>query len=312
VADGLLPNNFPDRSGAIPGYNTADATLWYVMGLYRYYQATGDRALVDELIPGLLNIVQHHVDGTRYGIHVDPADGLLFAGEPGVQLTWMDAKVGDWVVTPRIGKPVEINALWYNALRIIAGFLVDCDPEASAALATRADRFRTSFRARFLSKNQAGLADVVDSPEGDDWTVRPNQLFALSLPFPLMDGTDARAVVETASRALGTSFGLRSLAPQHPSYRGDYGGDQLRRDGGYHQGPVWSWMIGALVEAHLKVYQDPAAARALLEPFTHHLSDAGLGSVSEIMEGGPPHIPRGCVAQAWSVAELLRAWRLVK
>lgn len=311
IADGLLPNNFPDRSGAIPGYNTVDATLWYIIAIHKYLEATGDETLVDELLPALRGIVQHHIEGTRYGIGVDTTDGLLRAGEPEVQLTWMDAKVGDWVVTPRIGKPVEINALWYNVLRIAAEMLSARDSDASAGLAARAEQTRTSFRARFISDNHSGLADVVDSPEGDDWTVRPNQLFAVSLPFPLVDGEEARAVVDGACRSLLTSLGPRSLSPDDPGYRGDYGGDQVRRDGGYHQGPVWSWLTGALVEAHLRVYEDREAALALLQPFTDHLSDAGLGSISEIAEGDPPHLPKGCIAQAWSVGEVLRAWRLV-
>jgi predicted glycogen debranching enzyme len=311
ITDGLLPNNFPDSSGAIPGYNTVDATLWYVIAVHKYLEATGDQTLVDDLIPALLDVVHHHIEGTRFGIGVDAEDGLLRAGEPGVQLTWMDAKVGDWVVTPRIGKPVEINALWYNVLRIVAGLLSNRDPDASAELTARAEQTRSSFRSRFVSDEHTSLADVVDSPEGDDWTVRPNQLFAVSLPFPLVDGEQAREVVDGACRSLLTSLGPRSLSPDDPGYRGDYGGDQVRRDGGYHQGPVWSWLTGALVEAQLRVYEDRGAALALLRPFTDHLSDAGLGSISEIAEGDPPHLPRGCIAQAWSVAEVLRAWRLL-
>jgi predicted glycogen debranching enzyme len=311
IDQGLLPNNFPDSSGALPGYNTADATLWYAIAIHRYHEVTDDETLVDDLLPALREIVQHHIAGTRYGIGVDPQDGLLRAGEPGVQLTWMDAKVGDWVVTPRMGKPVEINALWYNLLRIVAGFLVNRDPEGSADLASRADHVRSSFQARFLDDAHAGLADVVDTPNGDDWTMRPNQLFAISLPYPLVEGKTARTVLESVTRALITSFGPRSLAPHDPAYRGDYGGDQLHRDGAYHQGPVWSWLTGSLIEASLRVYGDSEMAQSMVRPFTHHVSDAGLGSISEIMEGDPPHLPRGCVAQAWSVAEVLRVWRLI-
>jgi predicted glycogen debranching enzyme len=311
IADGLLPNNFPDSSGAIPGYNTADATLWYVIAIHAYVEATGDLTLVADLLPRLRDIIQHHIEGTRYGIGADPEDGLLRAGEPGVQLTWMDAKVGDWVVTPRMGKPVEINALWYNALRIVAQMLSGHDPDAAADLVARAERARASFRARFLGAGHEGLADVIDGPSGDDWTVRPNQVFALSLPYPLVEGDEAKRVLEAASRALLTSLGPRSLTPRDPAYREDYGGDTLRRDGGYHQGPVWSWLTGALVDAHLRVHGDRAAAMIILRPFVDHLSDAGLGSISEIAEGLPPHLPRGCVAQAWSVAEVLRVWRLL-
>jgi predicted glycogen debranching enzyme len=311
IDQGLLPNNFPDSSGTLPGYNTADATLWYAIAIHRYHEVTDDETLVDDLLPALQQIVQHHIAGTKYGIGVDPQDGLLRAGEPGVQLTWMDAKVGDWVVTPRMGKPVEINALWYNVLRIVAGFLVNRDPEGSADLVSRADHVRASFQARFLDDAHAGLADVVDTPNGDDWTTRPNQLFAISLPHPLVEGETARTVLESVTRALITSFGPRSLAAHDPAYRGDYGGDQLRRDGAYHQGPVWSWLTGSLIEASLRVYGSSQWAQSMVRPFTHHLSDAGLGSISEIMEGAPPHLPRGCVAQAWSVAEVLRVWRLI-
>jgi len=312
VEDGLLPNNFPDSSGAIPGYNTADATLWYIVAIHAYQEATGDDALVDDLLSVLRNITDHHIAGTRYGIGVDAADGLLRAGEPGVQLTWMDAKVGDWVVTPRIGKPVEINALWYNALRIVAALLGSRDPEVSAAFTDRADQTQASFLDRFRDADHRGLADVVDGPEGDDWSMRPNQLFAVSLPYPLIEGKDARDVLDAATQALMTSFGPRSLARSDEGYRGDYGGDPLRRDGSYHQGPVWSWLTGALIEAHLNVKGDRNAALDMLQPFIHHLSDGGLGSISEILEGDPPHRPRGCVAQAWSVAEVLRAWRLLE
>lgn len=312
IADGLLPNNFPERSGSDPGYNTADATLWYVLAIRAYHEATGDAALVSDLLPVLRDIVDHHVAGTRFGIGVDPVDGLLRAGEPGWQITWMDAKVGDWVVTPRIGKPVEINALWYNVLRTTADFLRQVDSTYASALASRAEDVRTAFLTRFHDSSREWLADVVDGPDGDDWTLRPNQIFAVSLPFPLLQGPDAERVVASIGRALLTSYGLRSLAPGEPAYRGDYGGDQLRRDGGYHQGPVWSWLSGPFAEAHFRVHGDAAAALALLIPSADHLTDAGLGTISEILEGDPPHLPRGCIAQAWGVAETLRVWRLLE
>jgi predicted glycogen debranching enzyme len=309
-ADGLLPNNFPDSAGVIPGYNTADATLWYVLAIRAHHQATGDDALVADLLPTLLQIVERHLAGTRYGIGVDPADGLLRAGEPGVQLTWMDAKVGDWVVTPRIGKPVEINALWYNALRTVEGILADrADAVEAARLRALADRTRDSFRARFRRQDLDHLADVVDGPARDDWTLRPNQIFALSLPFPLLEGEEARAALGAVGRSLLTSYGLRSLAPEDPAYRGDYGGDQVRRDGAYHQGPVWSWLLGPYAEASYRLTGDRDASLAVLRPIGDHLRDAGLGSVSEIFDGDPPHLPKGCAAQAWGVAETLRVWR---
>lgn len=309
VADGLLPNNFPDHAGVIPGYNTVDATLWYAHAIRAFHTATGDTALVAELLPVLRDIADHHIHGTRYGIGIDPSDGLLRAGEPGVQLTWMDAKIGDWVVTPRIGKPVEINALWYNLLRALAGFLAERGDPDAGEYAMLAERVRMSFRARFIHPDHGFLADVVDGPDGDDWTLRPNQIFAVALPEPLLEGADAKAVVDAVGSALLTSYGLRSLNPDHIAYRGDYGGDAFRRDSGYHQGPVWTWLIGAYVEAHYRIYGDREAALALMHPFENHLRDACLGSVSEILEGDPPHLPRGAVAQAWGVAEVLRVWR---
>jgi predicted glycogen debranching enzyme len=309
VVDGLLPNNFPDQAGVVPGYNTADATLWYVLAVRAYHAATGDATLVADLLPVLRDVVAWHVRGTRYGIGVDATDGLLRAGEPGVQLTWMDAKVGDWVVTPRIGKPVEINALWYNVLRVLAELAQPHDPAAAQEYAARADQARAAFEQRFWRPEHGYLADVVDGPDGDDWALRPNQIFAVSLPFPLLEGAEAAAVVDAVARALLTSYGLRSLSPRDPAYQGHYGGDQRARDGAYHQGTVWTWLMGAYVEAHYRVHGDVAAVRQLLDPFAHHLCDAGLGSVSEILEGDPPHLPRGCIAQAWGVAEVLRVWR---
>jgi glycogen debranching enzyme len=316
VADGLLPNNFPDRAGVEPGYNTADAALWYVLAVRAHHAATGDEALVDELLPTLRSIADHYARGTRYGIGVDPADGLLRAGEPGVQLTWMDAKVGDWVVSPRIGKAVELNALWYNVLRTLAAFLgsdggrAARDAAGAAAYADQADRLQASFRARFVQRGARYLADVVDTPQGgDDLSVRPNQIFAVSLPYPLLEGADARAVVDAVGEALLASYGLRSLSPDDPAYHGSYGGDQRQRDGAYHQGPVWGWLAGAYAEAYYRVHGDAAAALAILEPFEDHLHDAGLGSISEIFDGDPPHPAHGCIAQAWSVAEVLRVWR---
>lgn len=309
VVDGLLPNNFPDHAGVVPGYNTVDATLWYVIAIHAYERATADRSLVDDLLPVIREIVDRHIGGTRYGIGVDPADGLLRAGETGVQLTWMDAKIGDWVVTPRIGKPVEINALWFNVLQLLAAWLKDRREPAADSYSALAERAQAAFRSRFTSSQRGYLPDVIDGPDGDDWTLRPNQIFAVSLPFPLLDGEVARAAVDVVGRALLTSYGLRSLASSDPAYRGDYGGDSVRRDSGYHQGPVWAWLLGAYAEAHHRVHGDAEAAIRLLTPLVDHLRDAGLGSISEIFEGDAPHGPRGCVAQAWSVAETLRVWR---
>jgi predicted glycogen debranching enzyme len=311
VRDGLLPNNFPDRGDADPAYNTVDASLWYVVAIGRHLEATGDEALLPELLPVVREIVDRHIEGTRFGIGMDPADGLLRSGEPSLQLTWMDVKIGDWVVTPRIGKPVEISALWYNVLRYVSTWLTDLGDPAGTTYRDLADRVLASFRARFACADEDHLADVVDGPDGDDRRLRPNQIFAISLPHPLLDGDAARRVLDSVERSLATGFGLRTLPQTDPEYRGEYGGDQLQRDSGYHQGPVWTWLAGAYVEAHLRVHGDPAAARALLAPFEDHLRDAGLGTISEILEGDPPHEPRGCIAQAWGVAEVLRAWRLV-
>jgi predicted glycogen debranching enzyme len=309
VDRGMLPNNFPDAAGVVPGYNTVDATLWYVLAIAAYERATGDLSLVDELLPVLRSIVDWHVRGTHYGIGVDPADGLLHAGEAGVQLTWMDAKIGEFVVTPRSGKPVEIQALWYNVLRSLAALLATRHDPDCARFAAMADRVQAGFAARFYRDDLGYLADVVDGPGGDDLRLRPNQIFAVSLPYPLVDGAQAVSVVERVGRALLTPVGLRSLSPEDPDYRGDYVGGPGQRDSGYHQGPVWTWLLGPYAEAHYRVHGDRAAALALLRPVEHHLRDACVGTVSEILEGDPPHRPVGCVAQAWGVAETLRVWR---
>jgi predicted glycogen debranching enzyme len=310
VDQGMLPIHVPHRAGEPPGYNTVDATLWYVLAIRAYADKTGDTALVDELLPVLGDIIDWHLRGTRYGIGVDPADGLLRAGEAGVQLTWMDAKVGDWVVTPRIGKPVEIQALWYNALRIVAAFRHQRGDAGAAPYLAAARQARVSFHARFWRPELGYLADVVDGPAGDELHLRPNQILALSLPHPVLDGAPAARVLDAVGRALLTPYGLRSLSADDPAYRGDCTGDQVRRDGAYHQGTVWTWLIGAYVQAYARIHKkNRAAALDLLRPFEHHLRDAGLGSVSEILDGEPPHLPRGAIAQAWGVAEVLRAWR---
>jgi len=308
IRDGLIPNNFPDR-GQEPAYNTADASLWFILAIRSYAQATDDRSLVDELLPAVRSIVDAHIAGTTHGVGVDLTDGLLVASEPGSQLTWMDAKVGDQVVTPRAGKPVEVNALWYNALRAVAPW---CRDRGDALAATNYDKLseqcRDSFVTRFTRPGASYLADVVDGPNGDDWSLRPNQLFAVALPEPLVDGELARAVVDSCARSLLTSFGLRSLGPDEPGYIGTYEGGPAQRDAAYHQGTVWAWLIGPFIDAHLRVYGDARAARRMLAPLIDHLADAGLGSISEIFDGESPHAARGCIAQAWSVAEVLRIW----
>ncbi len=306
IDQGLLPNHFPE-AGEEPEYNTADATLWYFEAIRAYHKATNDLTLLGDLFPVLQEIIKWHQRGTRYNIHVDPADGLLYAGEPGVQLTWMDAKVDDWVVTPRIGKPVEINALWYNALRIMADFARSLR-EPAEGYETMAEQARAGF-ARFWNEAAGYCYDVLDGPGGDDPALRPNQLLAVSLPYSPLTEQQQRAVVDICARHLLTSHGMRSLAPDDPAYVGRYGGDQHQRDRAYHQGTVWAWLIGPFVSAYLRVYRDPEVARSFLRPLMHHLADHGVGSISEIFDGDPPFTPRGCIAQAWSVAEVLRAWQ---
>ena len=308
VDRGMLPNRFPD-AGEAPEYNTVDATLWYFEALRAYHAATRDDGLLKELYPVLEEIVRFHRAGTRYGIKEDAGDGLLTSGEPGVQLTWMDAKVGDWVVTPRTGKPVEINALWYNALRAMAGFARHLGRPAGP-WDTLADRVKAGFE-RFWSESAGHCYDVLDSPGGHDEALRPNQLFAVSLRESPLSPERQKRVVDTCARHLLTSFGLRSLAAGHPDYRGHYGGDQRERDGAYHQGTVWAWLLGPFALAHFKAYGDAATARSFLAPLADHLGDHGVGSIAEIFDGDPPFAPGGCIAQAWSVAETLRAWHVL-
>jgi predicted glycogen debranching enzyme len=312
VDRGTIPNRFPDL-GETPDYNTADATLWYFEAVRAYYSATEDEALIQELFPVLAEIIDWHCRGTRYNIHLDAADGLLYAGEEGWQLTWMDAKVGDWVITPRIGKPIEINALWYNAVRSMANFARHLGKPHQEYEAI-ANRTLARF-SRFWNQELGYCYDVLDTPNGDDPSLRPNQIFAVSLPLvgvqgvaPLLNPTQQKGVVDACGQMLLTSFGLRSLSPEHPQYRGRYGGNTLQRDSAYHQGTTWGWLIGAFVCAHLRVYKNPVQARQFLEPMANHLCDRGLGSLSEIFDGDAPMTPRGCIAQAWTVAEVLRAW----
>jgi predicted glycogen debranching enzyme len=301
----MLPNRFPD-AGDAPEYNTVDATLWYVEAIRAYHAATDDDGVLKELWPVLEEIVRWHVGGTRHGIRVDPADGLLAAGEPGVQLTWMDAKVGDWVVTPRGGKAVEVNALWYNALAALAAFARRLG-KPTGPWEEPAARARAGFT-RFWNEPAGCCFDVVDGPDGNDDALRPNQILAVSLAASPLPADRQRRVVEACARHLLTSYGLRSLAPGHPRYQGRYGGDQRARDGAYHQGTVWAWLLGPFALAHFRVYRDAGAARGFLAPLAHHLADHGLGTIGEIFDGDAPFRPDGCIAQAWSVGETLRAW----
>ena len=337
VDQGQVPNLFPD-AGTPPEYNTVDATLWYFHALEAYVAATHDHALAAELWPLLEDMVRWHLKGTRFGIHVDPTDGLLAAGEPGVQLTWMDAKVGDWVVTPRQGKPVEIQALWYHALRIMARLAetlskpgpvaprrrhrrkaaADAPPLPPAFdltgpfdYAALADRARAGFQARFWYAEGGYLYDVVDGPDGaPDATLRPNQLFALALEPDLVDATQAAGVLAVVQKDLLTPVGLRTLNPGAPGYQGVYIGNVEHRDGAYHQGTVWPWLLGAYGDALRRwAGADRAALTRLLAPLQQRLAVACAGTLSEIYDAAPPHAPRGAFAQAWSVAEVLRLLR---
>jgi predicted glycogen debranching enzyme len=307
VRDGLIPNMFPDgeRQGL---YHTADATLWFFHAVGRYLAVTDDRETLRQLLPVLRDIIDHHLRGTRYGIAVDPGDGLLRQGEEGYQLTWMDAKVGDWVVTPRRGKAVEINALFYNALRLLEQWLRCEDGERTARpLSQQAARLRDSFNGRFWFEAGSHLYDVVDGEAGDDASCRPNQILAISLTHPVLEESRWRAVLDVVRRRLLTPYGLRTLAPGHPDYSPKYYGDLRARDAAYHQGTIWPWLIGPYVDAWLRVHPEQVdTARGIVGAFEHHLSEAGIGSVSEIFDAEPPYTPRGCISQAWSVAELLR------
>ena len=310
VDQGMLPNRFPD-AGEQPEYNTVDATLWFFEAVRALLHYTDDSEFVRaHLYPVLASIIDWHVRGTRYGIRVDE-DGLLASGEPGVQLTWMDAKVGDWVVTPRHGKPVEIQALWYNALRVMEQWAHEFGHEEhEKQFGEMAARAHESFNRLFWNEAAGCLYDVVN---GDvrDASIRPNQIFAVSLSHTMLSGERAKRVIEVVERDLLTPYGLRSLAPSDPQYRGRYEGGPLERDGAYHQGTVWAWLMGPFITAYIKANggteERRQQAAQWLAGFREHLSDAGLGQISEIFDGDPPHQPRGCFAQAWSVAELLRA-----
>jgi len=310
IRDGLIPNMFPEREQK-GLYHTADATLWYFHAIEKYLDATGDRDTLESLLPKLIDIIDHHVRGTRFGIGVDQQDGLLRQGEEGYQLTWMDAKVGDWVVTPRRGKAVEINALWYNALRLMEGWTRQLIGEEHARkYADLAARTFESFNEKFWYEAGGYLYDVIDGDKSRvDASLRPNQLFSFSLSHPVLDPRRWKRVLDVVQEHLLTPYGLRSLAPKDPDYKPQYYGDLRARDAAYHQGTVWAWLIGPFIDAWLRVYPDDyRGARRFLSGFPTHLGDACIGSISEIFDADDPFIPRGCVAQAWSVAEVLRSW----
>lgn len=311
ISQGMLPNRFPD-AGASAEYNTVDATLWYFEAIRAYIAKTSDLGFVrDELYEKLADIIVWHLRGTRYRIHVD-TDGLLYAGEPGVQLTWMDAKIGDLVITPRTGKAVEIQALWYNALRIMQDLAASFgDTEDHARYSAMAELAKLSFNALFWNESEECLYDVVSNGDRDS-SVRPNQIFAASLPYSMLDTERTKKIVEKVEAELLTPVGLRSLSPKDPHYVPVYTGSPFERDSAYHQGTVWAWLIGPFVDAYRKVYPDcETRVREILSAFDSHLHEAGIGQISEIFDADPPHAPRGCFAQAWSVAEVLRVARKV-
>jgi predicted glycogen debranching enzyme len=309
ISEGMLPNRFPDE-GQTPDYNTVDATLWYFEAVRAYLEATEDVDFVrDILYEKLVHIISWHICGTRFQIHVD-TDGLLYAGEAGVQLTWMDAKIDDWVVTPRTGKPVEIQALWYNALCVMADLAKQFrDEDGQLMFGSSAEKAKTSFNEQFWNESERCLYDVINGEEKDA-SVRPNQIFAVSLPHAIIDAARYGAVVEKVETELLTPYGLRTLATGDPKYVGVYTGSPLSRDSGYHQGTVWAWLIGPFVDAYRKAHAgDKRLDRKIAEilaSFDGYLTEGCLGQVPEIFDGDAPHHPRGCPAQAWSVAELLR------
>jgi predicted glycogen debranching enzyme len=309
IRHGLIPNLFPEgsREGL---YHTADATLWFFHAIERYVQATVDRWTLRFLLPKLIEIFEAHIRGTLFGIGVDPQDGLLRQGEEGYQLTWMDAKVGDWVVTPRRGKAVEIDALWYNALRLLQKWVEEEeDPKLAREVGAWADKAKNSFNEKFWCAEKGYLYDVVDGPQGDDAACRPNQLLSISLDHPILESDRWKPVLRTVQERLLTPFGLRSLAATHPDYKTRYFGDIRARDAAYHQGTVWAWLIGPFIDAWLKVYpEDRSGAHELLRGFIPQTNEHGIGTISEVFDAEQPWTPHGCIAQAWSVAEVLRCW----
>jgi len=311
VRNGLIPNMFPDRQKQ-GLYHTADATLWFFHALARYLKKSEDRITLPLLLPILIDIAEHHLRGTKFNIHVDPNDGLLVQGMEGYQLTWMDAKMGDWIVTPRRGKAVEINALWYNALRFLETWLNEMgNTNAAQRYGEFASKAHESFNKRFWFEEGGYLYDVVDVDPGggDDSACRPNQLFAISLDHPVLDQERWRSVVDVAERELVTPVGLRSLSPKHPDYKPIYSGDLRSRDGAYHQGTVWAWLIGPFLDAWLKVHsEEKATGRKFLDRFPESMNENGIGTISEVFDAREPHNAGGCIAQAWSVAEVLRCW----
>jgi predicted glycogen debranching enzyme len=309
VSRGMIPNRFPDN-GEEPEYNTVDASLWFFIAVRKYLEYSNDSEFVlKELLPSLKEIIASHINGTRYNIIMDK-DDLLHAGEHGVQLTWMDAKIGDWVVTPRIGKAVEINALWYNALLILSDLtLQNKEHEESWKLKEKAGKVKAAFIEKFFCPQRGYLIDCINGLETDA-SFRPNQLFAISLPYPLLDKEISSSILKMIEEKLLTPFGLRTLSPDDPKYISKYHGNQLSRDAAYHQGTVWSWLLGPYITAKVKLEGEEGkkSMLELLKNFESHFTEACIGNVSEIFDGEAPFLPKGCIAQAWGAAEVLRAY----
>lgn len=305
---GMLPNYFPEH-GETPEFNSVDAALWFVEAVRQYLDATGDLEFAREVFPALAEIARNYSRGTRFGIHADPADGLLFAGEVGTNLTWMDAQADGRSITPRIGKPVEINALWINALETVAAIARQVG-QPSLEFQGMAKRARDNFE-RFWNPERRCCFDVLDGPGGNDASLRPNQIFAVSLPVSALANVQQHAVVESCAQNLLTPFGMRSLAPDEPNYTRHFIGNDAERAAAYHQGTVWAWLLGPFALAHFRVYRDAAAALKLFDAIPEHMKQAGLGTISEVFDAEAPFAPRGCSAQAWSVAEILRAWVMI-
>jgi predicted glycogen debranching enzyme len=302
---GMLPNRFQEKEP--PEYNNVDGTLWFFIAVYKYLQATDDKKFVlDEILPVLKEIIDWHFKGTRYNIHVDD-DGLLYAGEVGQQLTWMDARIGTWVVTPRMGKPVEIQALWYNALKIFAEILrLNNQKNDADVIDLSAAKAKESFNQKFWNAEGNYLYDVIDENGNSNSELRPNQLFTISLPFSMIGDEKAKTVLKIIEEKLYTPVGLRSLPMEDAHYIHHYVGDQWHRDSSYHEGTIWSWLLGPYVDALMKVSGERLKAKTVIDTFKYHLNEACIGQVSEIFDADAPYHPRGCVAQAWGVAEVLR------
>jgi predicted glycogen debranching enzyme len=304
----MLPNRFPDDSET-PDYNTVDATMWYFEAISSYFNSTQDLPFLKEIYSKLENIIEHHLNGTRFHIKCDPNDGLLFAGQEGCQLTWMDAKIGNYVVTPRIGKTIEVNALWYNAIKNMEKFatILNQDNKKYSQLSNLIEQ---GFE-RFWNENLGYCYDVIDGPNGNDESLRPNQIIAVSLNYSPLNQYQKRNIIDICGKNLVSFFGVKSLSKNSHDYKNKYFGTPFERDCAYHQGTIWSWLLGNYAIAYYNVTLNASVAIGFLEPLEKHINEAGIGFISEIFDAESPYHPRGCIAQAWGVAETLRAWKFL-